>query len=76
MGDSNLKKTGSILDIWGIGAFFGVNIFKKGAFCLPPPPNQMSFLTISNENIFFENEGTRFCSIIAANKGLEQVLKS
>ena len=76
MGDPNLKKTGSILDIWGIGAFFGANIFKKGAFSLLAPPNQMSILTISNENIFFENEGSRLCLIIAANKTLEQVLKS
>ena len=39
------------------------------------PPNQMPFLTISNENIFFENQGTRLEAIIAPNKGLEQALK-
>ena len=50
---------GPILDIRGMGAFFGANVFKKGAFCLLAPPNQMSFLTVSNENIFFENQGTR-----------------
>ena len=38
-------------------------------------PNQMSFLTISNE-YFFENQGSRLGAVIAPNKGLEQVLKS
>ena len=63
-----LKCPGPILDIRGMGAFFGANIFKKGAFCLLVTPNQMSLLTISNENIFFENQGTRLGAIIAPNK--------
>ena len=54
-----------------MGAFFGASVFKKGAFYLIAPPNQMSFLTISNENIFFKNQGTRLGAIIAPNKGLE-----
>ena len=33
------------------------------------PPKQMSFLTISNENIFFKTQGTRFGAIVAVNKG-------
>ena len=65
-------QSGPILDIRGMGAFFGANVFKKGAFCLLAPPNQMSFLTISNENIFFK--GTRLGVIIAPNKSLEQAL--
>ena len=44
-----LKMAGPILDIRGIGAFFGAKIFIKQAFCLLAIPNQMSFLTISNE---------------------------
>ena len=64
-----------ILDIRGICAFLGGNFFKKGSFCLLAPPKQMSFLTISNENIFFlKNQGTRLGVIIAPNKGLEQAL--
>ena len=70
------EKTGPILDIRGTGAFFGANIFKQGAFCLLAPPNQMLFLTNFNENIFFENQGTRLGVIIAPNKGLEHILKS
>ena len=66
---------GPFLDIRGMDAFFGGNVFKKGAFRLLAPPNQMPFLTISNENIFFENQGTRLEAIIAPNKGLEQALK-
>ena len=51
--------SGPILDIRGMDAFFGANIFKN-TFCLLPPPNQMSFLTIINKNMFFENRSTRF----------------
>ena len=52
--------------------FLGQMFSKKGHFACLHPPNQMSFLTISNENIFFE--GTRLGVIIAPNKGLEQAL--
>ena len=31
----------------------------------------MLFLTISNKNIFFENQGTGLGAIIAPNEGLE-----
>ena len=64
-------QTGPVLDIRGMGVFFGANVFKKGPFCLLAPPNQMSFLTISNENTFLENQRTRLGAIIAPNKGLE-----
>ena len=66
--------SGPILDIRGMGVIFGGNVFKKGAFCLVAAHNQMSFLTISNVNIFFENQGTRLGVIITPNKGLEQNL--
>ena len=36
----------------------------------------MSFLPISNENIFFKTQGTRLGAIVAPNKGLEQALFS
>ena len=41
-----------ILDIGGILDIFGAYVLEKRAFCLLAPPKQMSFLTISNENIF------------------------
>ena len=63
--------SGPILDIRGMVAFFGANFFKKVTFCLLASPKQMSFLTISNENIFFKNQGTRLGAIIAPNKGPE-----
>ena len=54
--------------------YFWADILKKGHFvCLSP--KQMSFLTISNGNIFFEN-GTRLRAIVALNKDLEWVLTS
>ena len=31
----------------------------------------MSFLSISDENIFFETQGVRLSAIMAPNKGLE-----
>ena len=34
----------------------------------------MSFLTVSNGNIFFKSQGTRLGAIVAPNKGLEQAL--
>ena len=66
-----MQGAGPILDIRGMGVFFGANVFKKGLFCLLASPKEMSFLTISNENIFFQNQGTRLGVIIAPNKGLE-----
>ena len=53
---------------------FRVLFLKKIAFCLLAPPKQMSFLTISNENVLFKTQGTRLGAIIAPNKGLEKVL--
>ena len=58
--------TGPVLDIGGMGAFFKAHFLKKKA-----PPEQLSFLTISNENIFFKTQVTRLGAIIAPNKGLE-----
>ena len=57
---------------WGHGCiFFKVLFWKKMAFSLRAPPKQMSFLTISNENVFFETQGARLVAIVAPNKGLE-----
>ena len=44
---------------------------EKGAFCLLALPKQMSFLSISDENIFFKTQDTRLSAIVAPNKGLE-----
>ena len=41
--------TGPVLDIGSMGAFFRAHFLKEKA-----PPEQKSFLTISNENIFFK----------------------
>ena len=38
------------------------------------PPKQVSFLTISNENIFLKTQGTRLGAIVTRNKGLEKAL--
>ena len=65
------RKARPILDIRGMCAFFWANVLKKGTFYLLALPNQMSSLTISNENTFFENQGTILSAIIAPNKGLE-----
>ena len=46
-------------------------IFRKRAFCLPAPPKHMSFLTISNGNIFLLIQDTRLGAIVAPDKGLE-----
>ena len=59
--------TGPILDISGIGAIYWYDIFWKKV----APPKQMSFLTISNENIFLKTQSTRLVAIVAPNKGLE-----
>ena len=47
-----IKKKPMLLNIRGMGAFFGAYVFKKRVFCLLAPRNQISFLTIINENIF------------------------
>ena len=44
--------SGPILDIGSMGASFRAHFFEKRAFSLLAHPNQMSFLTISNENVF------------------------
>ena len=38
------------------------------------PPKQMSFVTISNENIFVKTQGTRLDAIVTPSKGPEQAL--
>ena len=58
-----------ILDIGGMGAFFGGTFSEKRLFCLLARPKQMS-LNISNENIFLETQGTRLGVIVAPSKGL------
>ena len=42
------------------------------AFSLPAPAKLMSFLTISNENIFSKTHSTRLSAIAVLNEGLEQ----
>ena len=49
---------GSILDIGSKGALFGAHFFEKRALFLLSPPKQMSFFTISNENILLKAQGT------------------
>ena len=56
---------------WGHEYVFGAHFSEKRAFCLLVPPEQMPFLTISNENIFFKTQGTRLGAIVAPNKYLE-----
>ena len=63
--------SGPILDIRGMGVFFRAYFLGKRAFCLLAPPKQMSFLIISNENIFFKTQGTRLGAIVSPNKGPE-----
>ena len=53
---------GSILDIGSKGALFGAHFFEKRALFLLSPPKQMSFFTISNENILLKAQGT--CQIM------------
>ena len=67
-------QAGPILDIGGMSAFLGAYILKKRALCLLAPPTQTSFLTISDENIFFKTKGTRLDAIGAADKGQGQAL--
>ena len=67
-------QAGPILDIGGMSAFLGAYILKKRALCLLAPPKQTSFLTISDENIFFKIKGTRLYAIGAADKGQGQAL--
>ena len=51
--------------------FWGTFFEKERPFCLLALPKQMSFLTISNENIFFKTQGTRLGATVAPHKGLE-----
>ena len=50
--------------------FFRAHFMKKWAFYLFASPKHMSFLTISNENIFSKTQGDRLGAIVAPNKGL------
>ena len=70
-----VEYAGPIIDTGGMGAFFRVHLFKKGAFCLLAPPEQMLILTIFNEHIFFfKTLGSRLDAIVAPNKSLKLVL--
>ena len=60
--------SGPILDIMTWVRFLG-HILWKSALCFLAPRKQMSFLTISNKNIFFKTQGTRLDAIVAPNKG-------
>ena len=59
-----------ILDIGGMGTFLRAHFLKKGIF-FACTPKQMSFLTISYENIFSKTQDTRLGAIVASNKGLK-----
>ena len=50
--------------IWG-------TFLEKRAFCLLTLPKQMSFLSISNKNIFLKAQGNILGAIVAPNKYLE-----
>ena len=63
--------TGPILDTGVMGAFLGGTFVLKKGICLLVPPKQMSFSTISNENIFCKTQDTKLVVIIAPNKVLE-----
>ena len=63
--------SGPVLDTGVMGAFFGSTFSEKRAFFLLAHPKQLSFLTISDENIFLKTQGTRLGTIVAPNKGLE-----
>ena len=54
---------------WGHECVFWGTFFEKGHFVILP--KQMSFLTISNENIFFKTQGTRLGATVAPHKGRE-----
>lgn len=51
--------------------FFEAHFTEERTFSLLAPPKQMSFLTISTENIFLKTQGTRLVAIVAPNKGLD-----
>ena len=53
--------------------FLGRNYWKKGIL-FASFPKQISFLTISNENIFFKTQATRLDAIVTPNKRLKQAL--
>ena len=63
--------TGPILGIGGMGVCFGGIFSEKRVFCLLATPKQLSYLTISNENIFFKTQGTRLGAIVTPNKDTE-----
>ena len=65
-----------VLDTGGLGAFFRAYFLKKEHFCLLAHLKQISFLTISNKNIFFKTHSTRLDAIVAPNKDLEYALSS
>ena len=55
-----------------MGAFFTrAHVLEKKDIVFLAPPKQMSFLIVSNENIFSKTKGTRLGAIITPNKGLE-----
>ena len=55
-----------------MGAFFTrAHVLEKKDIVFLAPPKQMSFLIVSNENIFSKTQGTRLGAIITPNKGLE-----
>ena len=74
------KTTASVRGIYWEGIFPGGGMSKSlasgGTPPIPPvgktmPPKQMSFLTISNKNIFFNIWGTKLGAIVTPKNGLE-----
>ena len=50
---------------------FRAQLMKKGIFCLLTPSKQILFLIISNGNMFFKTQDSRFLAIFACSKDLE-----
>ena len=58
-----------LFETLGTHAFVGNTLLEKRAFVLLALPQQMSFLTIFNENGFFKTQDTRLEAIVTPNKG-------
>ena len=59
---------------WGNGCVLQDIFSEKSTFCQLAPSKQMSFLIISNENIFCKTQDTKLGALVAPNKGLELAL--
>ena len=59
---------------WGNGCVLQDIFSEKSTFCQLAPSKQMSFLIISNENIFCKTQDTKLGALVAPIKGLELAL--